>query len=84
MEAGGEGAEGAHQGTFAAPVRDGGDEFLGPDVDAGGVGMAGVAQRAGGAGGFVGTGFFALACVHGLRCSGVHDGAAAEHDESVS
>ena len=68
QEALGEGAEGAHRRAGETAGGDGGDEFFGPDIDAGGVGMDEAAQGAGGAGGG-GFGSFAglaFALAHGL------------------
>ena len=61
VQAGGEGAEGAHVGRGAAAVGRGGDELLGDDVNAGGVrvvgGVEGAGRRVVCAGGFcVGVG----------------------------
>jgi len=85
VEAGGEGAEGAHMRGVAAAVRDGDDEFLRAHVDAASVGMVGDVQRGVGGGEFFAPMVFALALAHELWWGrSAHDGAAAEHNESVS
>lgn len=66
MEAGGEGAEGAHGRRGPVAAGDGGDEFLRADVDAGGVRVVGGVQRGVGGGEFFAPVVFALALAHGV------------------
>ena len=60
----GEGAEGAPGRPFAAPGRDGGDEFLRAHIDAGGVGMVGEVERSLGGGEFLAFVDSAFALAH--------------------
>ena len=64
VQAGGEGAEGAHVGRGAAAVGRGGDELLGDDVNAGGVRVVGDVQRGVGGGELFAPVVFALALAH--------------------
>lgn len=71
---------------FAASGWDGDDQFLGPHVDAGSIGVDESAQPARGGCGFCLVGFavLSLALAHQYVFNGAHDGAAAEQHESVS